>query len=235
MGATIGNFTDSVNGQITGRLDFPPRSFYRTMDLRKILARIERRLKVVKLSASAASKLAGKPDAIRNLKRAVKDGMRQGLNATTLAALAKVLHTTVAWLTEGTGPEDPSAAGEQTIPIWGRAGAGGKIYNFHDGVAIGTIAVPEGVNEHTAAVEILGDSLGPLFEDWCAIYDEIREPPTMDLVGKICVLEDADGQAFIKRLKKGRGKRFTLESNYGAPIYDIEVKWAAPVKSMVPK
>lgn len=74
--------------------------------LPQILERIDRRLKKLKISADAASKKAGKPDAIRNARRAIKDPNRQGISTTTLEALAKALDTTVAWLSEESGPEE---------------------------------------------------------------------------------------------------------------------------------
>jgi hypothetical protein len=74
------------------------------MSLADVLTRVEKRLKVMQLSADAASTKAGKPDAIRNLKRAIKEG-RRGVSSTTIAALAEVLQTSSAWLLEGTGPE----------------------------------------------------------------------------------------------------------------------------------
>ena len=72
-----------------------------SMELERILQRIESRLKVVGLSATKASKLAGKPDAIRNIRRAVKEGRRSGVTSTTLHALAPVLKTTEGWLMTG--------------------------------------------------------------------------------------------------------------------------------------
>ena len=60
------------------------------MDLPVILERIEERLRALGLSADKASRAAGKPDAIRNMQRAVKEG-RTGVNTTTVAALATVL------------------------------------------------------------------------------------------------------------------------------------------------
>ena len=81
------------------------------LDYPMILKRIERRLKVVDMSAAAASKAAGKPDAIRNLRCAVKGERGEGAGASlsTLYALAPVLRTTVAWLIEGIGPEEGGA------------------------------------------------------------------------------------------------------------------------------
>lgn len=203
------------------------------MELQRVIKRIDARLKAVGMSANAASVAAGKKDAIRNLKRAAKDGNRQGATTTTMAALAPVLKTTVQWLLEGQGVED-IAADTRTIPVWGKAGAGGEINSFHgDNAEIGRISAPADANEQTGAVEISGDSLGPVFNGWFAIYDEVRTPPTTDMMGELCVVELTDGRVFIKTLKQGRGKRLELHSNYGAPLYDVKVKWAAKVKNVV--
>lgn len=78
--------------------------------LPQILERIDRRLKKLKISADAASKKAGKPDAIRNARRALNAPNRQGLSMSTIEALARALDTTVAWLSEGAGPEELSDA-----------------------------------------------------------------------------------------------------------------------------
>lgn len=75
-------------------------------DLIEILTRIEQRLADVQLSASAASRAAGKPEAIRNLKRAVVNGGRRGITTGTLSALAPVLKTSTAWLMTGEGSPD---------------------------------------------------------------------------------------------------------------------------------
>jgi hypothetical protein len=78
------------------------------MELEDVLFRIESRLKAVGLSAHAASLAAKRPDAIRNLKRAVKNHDRRGVTTETLMALAPVLKTTAAWLLEGVGEPTPS-------------------------------------------------------------------------------------------------------------------------------
>lgn len=202
--------------------------------LDRVLARIERRLTALGKTANAASREAGKPDAIRNIKRAVEDGGRQGVSTSTITALAKPLHTTAAWLLSAIGPEEVDE--ERTIPVWGSAGAGGAVYRFHETEApVDRISAPADANERTSALEVSGESLGRIFDGWYAIYDEVRDPPTDDLVGQLCVLQLADGRVFIKRLKRGRGQRWTLESNYEAPIENVVVVWAAKVLTMRPR
>ena len=77
---------------------------FNRMSLGEIVGRIDRRLKALGMSASEAERRAGKRDAIRNLRRAVKSG-RQGVSTRTLTALAPALTTTVEWLTTGVGQE----------------------------------------------------------------------------------------------------------------------------------
>lgn len=74
-------------------------------NLSDILARIEQRLTETGQSATAASKDAGKPDAIRNMKRAILDGRKSGVSTETLMALAKQLDTSVEWLMTGSNKE----------------------------------------------------------------------------------------------------------------------------------
>jgi hypothetical protein len=101
MTEEIGQLTGKVNGHLTGCEWRRSRSSYRPMDVVAVLARIEERLKAVGLKADAASRAAGTPDAIRNLRRAVEKGGRKGVTMATLGKLAPVLETTVGYLAEG--------------------------------------------------------------------------------------------------------------------------------------
>lgn len=206
------------------------------MELAAVLKRVNKRLKAVDLTADAASNLAGKRDAIRNLKRAVKVGARKGVSTATLAALVPVLQTTDIWLFSGHGREDASTDEEPQMPIWGQAGAGGLVQGFNeDSGPIGYLPRPSDLGDTFGAVEIKGESLGAVFDGWLALYDDVRHPPTEDLIGKLCVLQLTDGRVYIKKLARGRGKRFSLESSFDAPIVDVAVAWAALVKRIVPR
>lgn len=72
-------------------------------NLSDILDRIDQRLSVVGLTDNSASLAAGKSDAIRNMRRALREGSRQGVTVETLAALAVPLKTSTAWLVDGVG------------------------------------------------------------------------------------------------------------------------------------
>ena len=107
-------FASSVNGYLTGCEEGVRRLFCQQMELAEILGRIQSRLDTLGMSADRASKLAKKPDAIRNMKRALKEGNRDGISTTTLGALAPVLGVSPEWLISGK-PEIP--AGDPTITV----------------------------------------------------------------------------------------------------------------------
>jgi len=49
-----------------------------------------------------------------------------------------------------------------------------------------------------------GESLGALFDRWLVYYDDIRDPPTTDLLHALCVVGLADGRILVKQLKPGQ-------------------------------
>ena len=202
------------------------------MDLKGILDRIERRLEAVGLTANAASKEAGRPDAIRNLRRAVEAGKRKGISTDTLSALAPVLKTNPAWLLNETGDETANG-----VPLVGYVGAGADAILFADGhMPSEFVDAPDGATANTVAVEVQGTSLGELFDRWLVYYDAIRAPVTSDLLNRLCVVGLADGRVLVKKLVKGQlADRYTLKSNTEPPIYDAVVVWAARVKQMTPR
>lgn len=194
-----------------------------------ILARIDQRLNELGLSANAASKMAGKPDAIRNLRRAVGNKIDvKGQQLGTLAALAPVLKISLTQL----------LSGEALVPLVGYVGAGAETHRFAEGQGpFDMVPAPDGATENTVAVEVRGTSLGQAFDGWYVFYDQIFDPPTTGLLGRLCVVGLADGRVLVKTLRSGHlPGRHTLESNVGEPpIYDVEILWAAMVRHMTPK
>lgn len=124
---------------------------------------------------------------------------------------------------------------ESVIPVWGRAGAGGVVNNFHEtDEPIDHIPRPDKVIRSTGAVEITGASLGRPFDGWYALYDEVETPPTQALFGRLCVVETEKGRVYVKKLQKA-GNKFNLISSVGQPIRNVSIKWAARVTGMVPR
>src|SRR5690606_15361445 len=132
---------------------------------------------------------------------------------------------------------DESEAG--TVPLVGYVGAGAEahFYALSDG-ELDRVKAPDKASDDTVAVEIRGESLGPLFERWLVFYDEIRSPITPDLHGKLCVVGLPDDKVLVKKVRPAKSKApglYDLLSNAEDPILDAVVDWAARVKSMEPR
>ena len=85
-------------------------------------------------------------------------------------------------------------------------------------------------------MQIRGHSLGALFDNWLVFYDDVRDPPDDDLVGRMCVCGLADGRVLVKALKRSQVQgMWTLLSNTEPPIYDVALDWAALVREMRPR
>jgi phage repressor protein C with HTH and peptisase S24 domain len=232
----IGNFTDSVNGQLTDTDNKNGRSCYRAM-LTEVVKRVEKRLEALGLAASAASRQAGlSEDAIRNMQRAAQGkAQRRGVSTRTIQSLAPVLQTTASWLLEGSGPEEASPQARGAVPLVGYVGAGATA-NFLPAGDLGEVEAALGSSQMTVAVEIRGDSLGPLFDRWLVFYDDVRRPVTNDLIGHLCIVGIEDGRVLIKKLKRSKSRGlFHLLSQTEDPILDVKVDWAAKVKEMRPR
>lgn len=116
-----------------------------------------------------------------------------------------------------------------TVRVVGHVGAGGEW--FLNGTENGTIPAPDYATPHTVAVKIRGDSMGSFLNGWYALYEDIRNPPTEDLIGEPCVVWTGDDRAMVKVLRRGsRPGVWTLYSGVGDPIEDVKVVAAAKVK-----
>ncbi len=221
------------------------------MDLSGILARIEKRLHATGLSDNAASALAGKPDAIRNIRRAIAAG-RKGVSTATIAALAPVLGTRASWLLSEDGPEtadhvdlrsEDIAATLDKPPrrrsarIKGYVGAGSEAHYYAlADEDFEEVDAPLGSSDRTVAVEIRGKSLGPLMANWLVFYDDVRSPVTTDLIGRLCVVGLSDDRILVKKIERNGRGGFQLLSNSGdEPIDDVKIEWAAKVTALQPR
>jgi hypothetical protein len=117
----------------------------------------------------------------------------------------------------------------RVVPVVGHVGAGGEWF-MGNGSENGEIPAPEYARPKTVAVKIRGDSMGSFLNGWYALYDDVRDPPTDDLIGRPCIVWTADGKAMVKILRRGtQPGLWTLYSGYGEPIEDAHVVAAAPV------
>jgi phage repressor protein C with HTH and peptisase S24 domain len=203
------------------------------MELEDILARIESRLTALNLSAHAASLAAKKPDAIRNLKRAVNNGDRRGVTTETLTALAPVLKTTAAWLLEGVGEPTP----HNRIRVVGRIGAGAEILpEFEQIPAEGLyeIEVPFPIAAGAIAFQVEGDSMWPRYDSGDVIICWREGANADEVVGWEAAVRTADGKRYLKRIQRGAAAgTFDLESHNAAPIRNVQIEWAAQIQGVV--
>jgi hypothetical protein len=144
---------------------------------------------------------------------------------------ASTLRVSVGWLMNGEGP-DPFAS---SVPLLGFTFPDTDSIHFGDD-SLDNVEAPKKGTEHTVAIEIRGDALGAIFDGWVVFYDDVRKPPEPEILGSLCVLGLADDRVVIKHVEHGQlPDRFTLKSNTRPPVYDAEIKWAAPVIDMRPK
>jgi hypothetical protein len=183
-----------------------------------------------KSQTGLAKALGRSPSAVTNLLKGKRD-----LKQREVATIARYL---------GTAPPDQPTpfddvtfnTGEVTRVV-GYVGAGAAAHYY--AVAQGDldeVPAPPGATENTVAVEVRGESLGPLFDRWLIYYDDVRRPVTADLIGKLCVVGLADDRILVKKIRRGRNGLFDLVSNTDDDVIrDAVIEWAARVKIMVPR
>lgn len=144
-----------------------------------------------------------------------------------LRDIASVLGTTVADLAELPGQ----------IPVVGKVSAGGGV-DLVDGYTQGdgldwVPATSDMDARRFVAVRIEGDSMEPNYPNGgVVIYRREFEGVHQDAIGGLAIVETVDGEAFFKKLVKGRAKgEFDLISlNSTTPnLYGVRLKWAAPM------
>lgn len=204
------------------------------MELQDVLSRIESRLEALGLSANRASDLAKKPDAIRNLKRAVQNGERRGVTTETLAALAPVLKTTAAWLLEGIGDGESSTA----IRVVGRIGAGAEILPEFEQIppeGLFEIELPFPLPAETVAFAVEGDSMWPRYDSGDVVICGKAESDTSAIIGLEAAVRTSDGKRYLKTIRRGPAAGiFDLESHNAPPIRGVGLEWAARILMILP-
>lgn len=123
------------------------------------------------------------------------------------------------------------------VPVVGYVGAGAEMHHYALADTPNEyVPMPIGGTENTVAVEIRGSSLGSIFDTWLVYYDEVRTPPTADMLGKLCVIGLDNDQVLVKRLRRGSAPGlYNLESVTESLIENVAIVWAARVRSMTPR
>lgn len=157
----------------------------------------------------------------------------------TLLRFAEVLGVDVADII---GLNITKSAGR--IAIAGRVGAGARVplvdaYEKGDGlfhVACPPQLAPRGI----VAVEVEGDSMAPMYQPGHILFftRANHEGVAEEDIGLPCIIEDADGMAWVKMLKRGSapGLWNLISLNPAADsAWDKPIKWAARVRLALPK
>jgi hypothetical protein len=79
-------------------------------------------------------------------------------------------------------------------------------------------------------VIVRGDSQAPMITDgWIIFYSRDPEPDAAAVVGRLCIVKQADGPVMLKRVRRGPTTgRFNLESANAPLVEDVALEWAAP-------
>lgn len=162
---------------------------------------------------------------------------RRGISPENARDYARAFKVKASWLLFGDAENEPVLEPPpRMVPVVGYVGAGAEAHLFSEGQGpFGEVEAPEGSTDDTVAVEIRGESLGALFNEWQVFYDNVQSPVRPELYNKLCVVGLPDGRVLVKQLKRASDGRFHLISNTEGPLLDQDVIWAAKVKTMTPR
>jgi phage repressor protein C with HTH and peptisase S24 domain len=140
------------------------------------------------------------------------------------------------WLYDEAGAMQAQA--EPMVRIIGRVGADaeGLVIQTDGQEGYDMAPVPPGGTADAVALEVVGHSMRAVAEDGALIYfEDQRNPPTPDMLGYYCIVETEDGRVLFKRLLRGSEPGlYMLESQAGAPIEDVRLRWAADPTAIIP-
>lgn len=160
-----------------------------------------------------------------------------------MRALAKLSGVPLEWISDNIGdphevrPAMPAGSNVMSSVVgYVGAGAAAHYYAVSQG-DLDRVPAPPNSDENTVAVEIKGDSIGPLFNQWLIFYDDVRSPVTPDLIGRLCVVGLMDDRVVVKKIRKARteGLYDLISNDDRENITDVEIIWAARVKHMAPR
>ncbi len=113
----------------------------------------------------------------------------------------------------------------------GYLGVGGMV--FFDALQgpwgeISLVPCPPGA-DGSRAIEVKGSALEPRYDEGDRLFFPEHAPPVEECLGRECVVQTRDGAAFVGRLARAAGGRYTVSMVGGGPR-TIDLDWAAPVK-----
>ena len=216
------------------------------MALKDILERIAARRSEVGLSEGQVALQAGlSRDGIRNWRRRVDAGEdAAGATVNALAGVARVLGVSETWLIHGIG-DGPN---REAISVVGRVGAGAKVPLIDTDEATGgmfRVGAPSQLLRRApasqfAAVEVEGDSMAPQYQPGDILfYSRATHEGILDEdIGRPCVVECQDGNAWLKQVKRGDepGLFHLISLNpTGDNMHNRRIRWASRVILALPE
>lgn len=215
------------------------------MSMKEILERISERSSALGLTDNSLSLKAGlSRDGIRNWRRRIERGEdAAGATITALSGVASALGVSETWLLNGIG-EGPDL---QLIAVAGRVGAGASvplIDAYEKGDGLFHIAAPAQLTKNgpprgIVAVEVEGDSMAPMYQPGDILFYSraTHEGIPDEDIGRPCVVEDENGNAWVKQVKRGErpGLYHLISLNPDAETkHNQHIKWAARVMLALP-
>jgi hypothetical protein len=177
--------------------------------------------------AELASRVGLKQQSIGEMERGMVEGSPK------VPLIAKALGVKISFI-------DPAMPDDTSIPmasVVGYVGAGSEAHYYSNADSPDDeVPAPPGSNGETVAVEIRGTSLGSMFDRWLVFYDEKRDPPTLDMLRKLCVVGLTDGRVLVKQIMLGSIEgHFHLLSQTEGMIENVVIEWAAVVRAIAPR
>ncbi len=121
------------------------------------------------------------------------------------------------------------------VPVVGKVSARAVVEPIGDhplGHGLRQVRCPTGLDPRlTVAVEVDCDSMLPIEEGWLLFYTRNDDSVPVEFLGKLCVVQLADGGTrYVRRVKLGRKSGvFNLYSTNAREMEDVALLWAAPV------
>lgn len=137
------------------------------------------------------------------------------------------------WIFDGKGT--PTDGG--LTSIIGHIEQGAKAHLYGSDHPMQTAELPPGGIASTVAIKVRGGPMSGIADnEWLFYFDHERRPPTADLVGKLCVVELANGDVLVRRIEAtGKKGRYNLEGINESPLRNQRVVWAARVTWIKPR
>jgi transcriptional regulator with XRE-family HTH domain len=123
------------------------------------------------------------------------------------------------------------------VGVAGYVGAGAEVFPVDDpgGGGIDEVEAPPGDSLSIIAVRVRGDSMFPVYgEGDILFYSRDLQAHGVDVqscLGRDCIVKVINGPTLVKRVEIGGGRgQFTLMSYNAAPVVNVRLEWASPVR-----